>query len=454
MAEDIRRNATSLNRIVYNIANFKLGKIATVTFFTLLFFIVISIFAQMYFVPTEIVDLGQFTEYFEKSGMENGGLEVLDDIYYTFERKYNFTGDLKKTETLAASTTTAEPAETTTAQAAETAETKQTAETTVVAQTAGTTEAGAAEPAATAEAPAETAKKELPQTVEYVIKKGDRIESIAKAHNVSPEAILANNPDINRKSLKVGDKINILLENGVMYKIVKGDSLYKIAGKFKIKVDDILAYNDVNAKNLKIGQSIFIINPDFEAIAKNTAKKQKDDMRLPKADKNINIAKNVKPAATQQAAEKADTSKKTVASRVAEKNSGGGTFRYPVNYAGVASPFGNRFHPILRRYVLHTGVDLVARYVPLTASRGGKVSFAGYMGGYGKIIILKHPDGYETRYAHLNNINTSVGAEVKAGQLIGKTGMTGRVTGPHLHFEIRKDGQVKNPMKYLGMRKK
>jgi len=423
MAEGIHRNSPSVNRIVYGVANFKPGKIATVTFFTLLFFTVISIFVEMHSGSPEIVDLAQFTEYYEKSDVDNGGLELVDDIYYTFERKYNLSNDLKTAETTTAQETGAPEA--------------------VAADTAG------AESQVTEVALTEEAKKVIPEAIEYEIKKGDTLDSIAKAHNVTREALVANNPVLGKKALKIGDKIHILPENGMMYKIVKGDPLYKIAQKFKIKVDDILAYNDVNAKNLKIGQSIFIKNPDFDAVAKVDADKKKDvrDMKLPKGDKNINIAKTAGKAPVAETPEEKAAAKKSAI--IDKAVAGAGVFRYPVTFAGVASPFGNRFHPVLRRYMLHTGVDLVAKYVPLKASRSGKVSYTGYMGGYGKVIVVKHPDGYETRYAHLSAINTKVGAEVRAGQLIGKTGQTGRVTGPHLHFEIRKDGQVRNPMKYL-----
>lgn len=94
-----------------------------------------------------------------------------------------------------------------------------------------------------------------------------------------------------------------------------------------------------------------------------------------------------------------------------------------MRYKGISSPFGNRFHPVLKRYILHTGVDLVAKFVPLRAAKAGTVSFVGYMNGYGKIIIIKHGNGFETRYAHLSKISTKVGEYVnqrRRGDLIGK----------------------------------
>ncbi|MGL4787930.1 MAG: M23 family metallopeptidase, partial [Cetobacterium sp.] len=124
-------------------------------------------------------------------------------------------------------------------------------------------------------------------------------------------------------------------------------------------------------------------------------------------------------------------------------------FTMPVKWAGVTSPFGKRFHPVLKRYIQHAGVDMRARYVPLMASKDGTVVFAGYMTGYGKIIKINHGNGFETRSAHLDKMYVKTGDRVKAGQVIGKTGMSGRVTGPHLHFEIRKNGKANNPMNYL-----
>ena len=159
----------------------------------------------------------------------------------------------------------------------------------------------------------------------------------------------------------------------------------------------------------------------------------------------------IEQAGSQQKKKTSTSPQKGSTSVSSEVPSGEGSsgFAYPVKFSGVASPFGNRFHPVLKKYILHTGVDFVAKYIPLRAAKDGVVSFAGNMSGYGKIIIIKHSNGYETRYAHLSVISTKVGEHVNKGDLIGKTGASGRVTGPHLHFEIRKDGVPKNPMKYL-----
>lgn len=115
-----------------------------------------------------------------------------------------------------------------------------------------------------------------------------------------------------------------------------------------------------------------------------------------------------------------------------------------------ADGFGNRIHPITHQVVFHSGLDLApglgARVV---ASQDGKVIFAGLQAGYGRLIILDHGQGITSYYAHLDKILVKVGKEVKRGDLIGKVGNSGKVTGPHLHFEIRVDGKPQNPLLYL-----
>ena len=269
--------------------------------------------------------------------------------------------------------------------------------------------------------PFETNKEEIRETVigqiikpenkfptksEYVVKQGDTISEIAEANGMTSTMLLANNPKVSARNLKIGQKLTIVSENGIFYKVQKGDSLSKIASKFRMKLDDITAYNDIDTKNLKIGDDIFLKNPDVRVL------------------NSLSEGNGIAVA--------------------------GAGFRFPVEYKGVNSPYGSRFHPVLKRYIFHSGVDLKARYVPLRAAQEGKVSYAGYMNGYGKIIIIKHSSGFETRYAHLDKIGVKVGQNIDKGELIGKTGMSGRVTGPHLHFEVRKNGKTQNPMSYLG----
>lgn len=123
----------------------------------------------------------------------------------------------------------------------------------------------------------------------------------------------------------------------------------------------------------------------------------------------------------------------------------------PIRHVRITSPFTyRRWHPILKRYRPHHGTDFGARKgTPLLAVYDGKVSFSGWMGGYGKVVKIKHPRGYESLYAHQSRIKVKRGQRVKKGQIIGYVGNTGRSTGPHLHFGLKKNGKWVNPMKHL-----
>jgi len=126
-----------------------------------------------------------------------------------------------------------------------------------------------------------------------------------------------------------------------------------------------------------------------------------------------------------------------------------GKFMWPV--AGrITSRFGWRIHPIFGVRRFHSGIDIAAPYGSLVkAADGGQIVQAGYFGGYGYSIMVYHGGGFATWYAHLSSINVSVGQFVERGQVIGLVGSTGWSTGPHLHFEVRINGNAQDPMGYL-----
>ena len=116
----------------------------------------------------------------------------------------------------------------------------------------------------------------------------------------------------------------------------------------------------------------------------------------------------------------------------------------------VGSAHGMRRHPIHGDVRMHDGVDIGATTgTPIHAFAGGTVTFAGPRGGYGNVVIVEHPGGLETRYAHQSAIDVAVGQRVEAGQVVGRVGATGTATGPHLHFELRRDGASVDPGPYL-----
>lgn len=359
----------------------------------------------------EVVDTTQFTDYFQLDEADNGGLELTTSNFTTFEKEYNFVKEEKVEE-----------------------------------------DKKEGEKEKEKEKPAPPPPPKRAEQITYKVKKKDTIPAIAKRYGIKQDTILMNNKDALNNKMKVGDTITFPSIDGLYYKLEKNDTLAKIAKKYGISVVDIVDYNNINPKKLKAGSTIFLKGvtlqkyKDVEGrlIAAQQAKEDKKKNKEKEKEKPEKPPKGAKGSAPPPPPPPQDDDD---GGRSAAYSGAG--FAYPVRYAGVSSPFGNRFHPVLKRYILHTGVDLVAKYVPLRAAKSGVVTFAGNMSGYGKIIIIRHDNGYETRYAHLSVISTNVGEHVNQGDLIGKTGNSGRTTGAHLHFEIRQNGVPKNPMKYL-----
>ena len=361
----------------------------------------------------EVVDTTQFTDYFQLDEADNGGLELTTSNFTTFEKEYNFVKEEKVEE-----------------------------------------DKKEGEKEKEKEKPAPPPPPKRAEQITYKVKKKDTIPAIAKRYGVKQDTILMNNKDALNNKMKVGDTITFPSIDGLYYKLEKNDTLAKIAKKYGISVVDIVDYNNINPKKLKAGSTIFLKGVTLQKYkdvegrliadqqAKEDKKKNKNKEKEKEKEKPEKPPKETKGSPPPPPPEDNDDGGRSAA------YSGAG-FAYPVRYAGVSSPFGNRYHPVLKRYILHTGVDLVAKYVPLRAAKAGVVTFAGNMSGYGKIIIIRHDNGYETRYAHLSVISTNVGEHVNQGDLIGKTGNSGRTTGAHLHFEIRQNGVPKNPMKYL-----
>ena len=123
----------------------------------------------------------------------------------------------------------------------------------------------------------------------------------------------------------------------------------------------------------------------------------------------------------------------------------------PMHYARISSPFGWRFHPVLKQKKFHNGVDLTGPTgTPVWACADGKITIAGNVGPNGNLIALNHGDGLESFYAHLSRFapGMKVGVNVRKKQVIGYVGNTGRSTGPHLHWGIKSKGQFVDPLKY------
>jgi murein DD-endopeptidase MepM/ murein hydrolase activator NlpD len=116
----------------------------------------------------------------------------------------------------------------------------------------------------------------------------------------------------------------------------------------------------------------------------------------------------------------------------------------------MTSLYGMRKDPFTDQRTFHGGIDIAAPVgTPVYASRKGKVIFSGWSGNYGRLVVIEHSLGYQTYYGHLQKINVSKGMDIATGKNIGLIGSSGKSTGPHLHFEIRRSGKSKNPLQFL-----
>ncbi|MDP5016331.1 peptidoglycan DD-metalloendopeptidase family protein [Anabaena sp. UHCC 0187] len=172
--------------------------------------------------------------------------------------------------------------------------------------------------------------------------------------------------------------------------------------------------------------------------------------QLDKDSQNLTVLIQEKIAQQQRIA--AQQAREAARAKTASKNviiPGTGIFAFPSD-APTSSPFGWRVHPILGYRRFHAGLDFAASYgSTIRAADSGTVIFAGWYGGYGKAVIISHSKGITTLYGHASELSVSEGQTVQKGQPIALVGSTGFSTGPHLHFEVRRDGTPVDPANYL-----
>lgn len=257
------------------------------------------------------------------------------------------------------------------------------------------------------------------------------------------------------------------------HKIESGESFWSISRRYNMSLSDLEKANPgVNSEKVKIGQVINLIVPkplisvktvetitavvkaEFEQTVEFSSSMYKDETSI--RVKGVYGEKEVTAEVTKingietgrtVLSEKMIKEPKTQiivkGTKEPPPKKGTGTFSYPAR-GSISSRYGMRWG---RR---HTGIDIAASYgSAVKASDGGVVIWVGYEGGYGKLIKIDHGANYVSYYGHLSKYNVKVGQKVYKGQKIGAVGNSGNSTGPHLHFEIRKNGVVQNPLKYL-----
>ena len=232
------------------------------------------------------------------------------------------------------------------------------------------------------------------------------------------------------------------------YIVKKDDTFWKIISKTSQDMDTILSCNFLSSpKSIKKGMTLFI--PNMRGIIKKNTDKQKSIKIIKKTNIKIEYVNHINK--TQDIEKKYLFIPCGKISKLEKSLFLGTAFMYPLKGGRETSGFGTRRDPInRRRHSFHKGLDIACQLkTPIRASRNGKVLFAGYKGGYGKLVILKHEFGYQTYYGHLSKIKVKKGQSVKIGKTIALSGNTGRTTGPHLHFEIRRNKRAINPKRFL-----
>lgn len=252
-------------------------------------------------------------------------------------------------------------------------------------------------------------QKPRDKVITYTVQKGDTISTIAQKFGISDETIKWEN-DLSGDYISVGDTLSILPVTGIAYKVQSGESIYTIAKKLATDPQKIVdfPFNDfANPETFSLVTGQMLIVPD-----------------------------GVKPS-------EQPTYKPQVYIAQGPSAVSSGSFSWPAQ--GVISQFASWYHMAL---------DIAAPYgSPIYAAKSGivrRVDIGSYDGGYGNNVYIDDGDGVQTHYAHMSGITVSVGQQVTGGStLLGYIGLTGRTTGPHLHFEVSKNGVLVNPLPYL-----
>jgi LysM repeat protein len=245
------------------------------------------------------------------------------------------------------------------------------------------------------------------EIITHTVVAGDTLYALANKYEIGAETVMwANNMEQNPDLLRLGQKLIILPFNGVYHTVGAKDTLESIAKKYKANTADIIAYepNLLDPKNPTIHAGQKLIVPGG---------------RKPVVVKQVKVYTGPVPANAAR---------------------GSGRFVWPT--AGYIS---QGYKP------LHRAIDIAGRVgIPVKASDSGYVVEAGWSNsGYGYFVVVDHRNGFQTLYAHLSRVLVSPGQSVGKGATIGLMGSSGRSTGPHLHFEVRQGGGLRNPFSYL-----
>lgn len=236
----------------------------------------------------------------------------------------------------------------------------------------------------------------------YTVKSGDSISTISRKFGLSNiSTLIAVNDISNVRTLWLGQKLRIPSTDGVVHKVVAGDSLNSLSVKYHVSVEEILDANDLDSDSLAKGTELFIPGAKMDSTSLRKAM--------------------------------------------------GELFTYPIKASWrLTSKFGPRSDPFTGVASNHTGIDMACPTgTPIRAAMSGIVAYAGWSNIFGNYIIINHGNGYQTLYGHMSQTLAKKGQSVDQSTKIGLVGSTGYSTGPHLHFTVYKNGNLVDPLTLL-----
>lgn len=239
------------------------------------------------------------------------------------------------------------------------------------------------------------------QNILYRIEKGDTLYGIARKFNVSLDKLMLTNNMSENTVLGIGATVQIPAYQGPIHVVAPGETITELADRYQVSEEALVNANlDLNPNSLEVGECLRIPASEMDWLE-----------------------------------ESADEPSRGISQR--------NTLSWPIT-GKITCPFGSR------KSGFHHGIDIAAAMGdPVRAAGSGTVSWAGYTAVYGRCIIINHPDGKQTLYAHASKLLVKKGDIVDRGEVISLVGVSGVTTGPHLHFEVRVSKKARDPLNYL-----
>ena len=261
----------------------------------------------------------------------------------------------------------------------------------------------------------------------YTVQQGDTFNAIAYDNDMSVSDMKALNPNVNINRLMIGDVLNVK----------------EVIPRLSVQTIENVTYTEAipcpveeveDSSMYKGNSKILVQGEEGEALVNAIVTR-------------VNGRETERDIQSSRVLREATTTTKAVGTKERPKTASTGSYQWPVR-GRITSYFGGRY--IFGSYSYHSGIDISCSYgAAIKAADGGIVTFAGYKGTYGYLVIITHDNGAQTYYAHNSSLLVSAGTKVYKGQQIAKAGSTGRSTGVHCHFEVRIRGASVNPLSYL-----